>query len=43
MNNTDYTKAVKIRFDSKNEYRIYSYRAEKIEEQKTDNRIIVKK
>lgn len=39
MNNTDYTKAVRIRFDGKNEYRISSYRAEKIKKQKTDNRI----
>lgn len=39
MNNTDYTKVVRIRFDGKNEYRISSYRAEKIKKQKTDNRI----
>lgn len=39
MNNTDYTKAVRIRFDGKNEYRISSYRAEKIKKQKKDNRI----
>ena len=27
MNNADYTKVIKIRFDNKNEYRINSYRA----------------
>lgn len=30
MNNVDYTKVIKIRFDNKNEYRINSYRAEEI-------------
>lgn len=41
MNDTDYTKAVIIRFDGKNEYKIYSYRADEIKKQKKDNRIIV--
>lgn len=41
MNNTDYTKAIVIRFDGKNEYKIRSYRAEEIIKQKKDNRIIV--
>ena len=41
INNTDYTKAVAIRFDGKNEYRIKSYRKEEIERQKIDNRIIL--
>lgn len=40
---TKYTKAVIIRFDGKNEYRIFSYRAEKIKEQKHEHRIIIKK
>ncbi len=34
-----YSKAVKIRFDNKNEYRIYSYRADKIID--NNNRIII--
>lgn len=42
MNSQDYTKAVKIRFDGKNEYRINSYRAEKIEEQTKNDRIKIK-
>ena len=41
MNNTDYTKIVAIRFDGKSEYRIKSYRAEKIKKQRKDNRIII--
>lgn len=41
MNNTDYTKAIKIKFDNKNEYRIKSYRAEEIKKQRTD--IIIEK
>lgn len=40
---TNYTKAVIIRFDGKNEYKIYSYRAEKIKEQKHERRIIIEK
>lgn len=40
---TNYTKAVIIRFDGKNEYKIYSYRAEKIKEQKHKRRIIIEK
>lgn len=43
MNNKDYTKAVKIRFDGKNEYRIKSYRAEEIKKQDKEKRIIIKK
>ena len=35
----EYTKAVKIRFDNKNEYKICSYRADKIID--NSNRIIV--
>ena len=42
MNSKDYTKAVKVRFDGKNEYRINSYRAEKIEEQTKNDRIKIK-
>lgn len=41
MNNTDYTKAIKIKFDNKNEYRIKSYRAEEIKKQRAD--IIIEK
>ncbi len=41
MIDNDYTKAVIIRFDNKNEYRINSYRAEKIKENSKDNRIII--
>ena len=40
---TNYTKAVIIRFDGKNEYKICSYRAEKIKEHKHEHRIIIKK
>lgn len=40
---TNYTKSVTIKFDGKNEYRIYSYRAEKIKKQKPERRIIIKK
>lgn len=39
MSNQDYTKAVKIRFDGKQEYKIISYRAEQIKEQTKDDRI----
>ena len=42
MNNADYTKVIKIRFDNKNEYRINSYRAEEIKKQCVDNRIKIK-
>ena len=41
MNNVDYTKVIKIRFDNKNEYRINSYRAEEIRKQNTDERILI--
>lgn len=41
MTDKDYTKAVKIRFDNKNEYKIISYRAEEIKKQTKDNRIII--
>ena len=41
MNNTDYTKSIKIKFDNKNEYRIKSYRAEEIKKQRAD--IIIEK
>lgn len=40
---TNYTKAVIIRFDGKNKYKICSYRAEKIKEQKHKRRIIIEK
>lgn len=40
---TSYTKSVTIRFDGKNKYKISSYRAEKIKEQKTKRRIIIQK
>lgn len=40
---TSYTKSVTIRFDGKNKYKICSYRAEKIKEQKTKRRIIIQK
>jgi len=43
MTNTDYTKAIRIRFDGKNEYKICSYRANEIKKCKKDNRIIVEK
>lgn len=39
--NQEYTKAVIIRFDNKNEYRIHSYRAEEIKNKIQDNRIII--
>ena len=41
FNNKEYTKAVIIRFDGKNEYRIHSYRAEEIKNKIQDNRIII--
>ena len=40
---TSYTKSVTIRFDGKNKYKICSYRAEKIKEQKNKRRIIIQK
>ena len=41
--NNDYTKSVTIRFDGKNEYRIYSYRANEIKSADNNNRIKIKK
>lgn len=41
FNNKEYTKAVIIGFDGKNEYRIHSYRAEEIKNKIQDNRIII--
>lgn len=41
MADSDYTKAVIIRFDNKNEYKICSYRAEEIKRKAKDNRIII--
>jgi len=41
MNNTDFTKAVKIRFDGKNEYKIKSYRAEEIMDKNKREELIV--
>ena len=41
MNETDYTKAVKIVFDGKHEYRINSYRADEIKQKTKDNRIVI--
>lgn len=41
INNVDYTKVIKIRFDNKNEYRINSYRAEEIRKQNKDERILI--
>lgn len=37
----EYTKAVIIKFNNKNEYRIHSYRAEEIKNKIKDNRIII--
>lgn len=39
---TNYTKSVSIRFDGKNQYRIYSYRADDIKKQNKEKRIIIK-
>lgn len=39
--NQEYTKAVIIKFDNKNEYRIHSYRAEEIKNKIKDNRTII--
>lgn len=41
ISSEDYTKAVVIRFDNKNEYKICSYRAEQIKKKIKDNRIII--
>lgn len=38
---TNYTKSVTVKFDGRNEYKIISYRAEKIKEQKHKRRIII--
>ena len=43
MNSTDFTKVVIIRFDGNNEYKIKSYRAEEINMQKENDRIIIQK
>ena len=40
---TNYTKSVNIRFDGKNQYKIYSYRAEEIKKQKPESRIRIEK
>ena len=40
--NNDYTKSVTIRFDGKNEYRIYSYRANEIKSADNNNRIKIR-
>lgn len=42
-NDKDFTKCVSIKFDGKNEYKIISYRADKIKAEAKDNRIIIKK
>lgn len=42
MSAEDYTKSINIRFDDKNEYKICSYRAEKIKNKIKDSRIIIK-
>lgn len=39
---SNYTKAVIIRFDGKDEYKVYSYRADEIKKVCNDNRIIIK-
>ena len=41
MKDNDYTKAVIIRFNGKNEYKIRSYRADEIRDITKDNRIII--
>ena len=43
MCSNDYTKTLIFRFDGKNEYKIYSYRADEIKKQCKDKRVIVKK
>lgn len=39
---TNYTKSVTVRFDGKCEYRIYSYRADKIKSESNNRKIIIK-
>lgn len=41
VDDKDYTKAVKVRFDKKNEYKIYSYRAHEINKMNNNKRLIV--
>lgn len=41
MTANDYTKAVKIRFDGKREYKICSYRANEIEKQNSKRKVII--
>jgi len=41
MNNADYTKAVRIRFNNKNKYEIHSYRADEIKIYNKDSRITI--
>lgn len=43
VKDNDYTKAVIIRFDGKNEYKIRSFRANEIRKKGKDNRIIIEK
>jgi hypothetical protein len=43
VSNENYTKSINIIFDNKNEYRIISYRSDKISELDINNRIITKK
>lgn len=38
---SDYTKAIKIKFDGKNEYKIISYRAEKLKKEIKRNKMII--
>ena len=39
----DFTKVIIIKFDGKNEFRIFSYRAEEIKDINKENRIIIEK
>ena len=41
IDDKDYTKAVRIKFDGKHEYRICSYRSKEIQNKKKDTRIII--
>ena len=43
ISDNNYTKSVTIRFDGKNDYKIISYRAEKIKQKNKSGRIIVEK
>lgn len=43
FNNKQYTKAIIIKFDNKNEYKIHSYRAEEIKNKTKNNRIKIYK